>query len=299
MKYLVILFFLPLSVLFAQGIPGKVIDAETGTPLANANLTIEENDFGTTTDDKGIFNLPLNSVNKTVVVRYLGYRAKSILIMDASYLFIRLEPSPILSQSVLVEASIGREGLTPAAFSKINKEEIKNNYSVQDIPSFLSTLPSTMFYSENGNGIGYNYLNIRGFDQRRITVTVNGIPQNDPEDHNVYWLDFPDLLASTKLIQVQRGAGGIFGYPSIGGTVNIITSGFTPKPELNLGISYGSYITRKYSASFSSGLIDGKYTVYGSLSQILSSGYRDLSWVKFNSYHFSAARYDKELYNSD
>ena len=83
----------------------------------------------------------------------------------------------------------------------------------------MSELPSTTFYSESGNGIGYNYLSIRGFDQRRITVSVNGIPQNDPEDHNVYWLDFPDLLANTELIQVQRGAGsGVFGYPAIGGS---------------------------------------------------------------------------------
>ena len=77
-------------------------------------------------------------------------------------------------------------------------------YDTQDVPQLLSELPSTTFYSENGNGIGYNYLNIRGFDQRRISVMVNGIPQNDPEDHNVYWIDFPDLLASTENIQVQH-----------------------------------------------------------------------------------------------
>ena len=25
---------------------------------------------------------------------------------------------------------------------------------------------------------------------------VNGVPQNDPEDFSVYWIDFPDLLAA-------------------------------------------------------------------------------------------------------
>ncbi len=76
-------------------------------------------------------------------------------------------------------------------------------------------------------------LSIRGFDQRRISVSVNGIPQNDPEDHNVYWLDFPDLLASTELIQVQRGAGsGVVGYPAIGGSINIITSPFSDKAKV-------------------------------------------------------------------
>ncbi len=294
--YLVILFFLSCYPLFAQGhISGKVTDSETGQPLAGANIIIEETSEGTSSEADGSFQIPASSIDKIILIRFIGYRNRSFFVKDSSFINIALEPSPILSQSVLVEASIGIEGTTPAAFSKLNKEEIRKKYSVQDVPQMLSSLPSAMFYSENGNGIGYNYLNIRGFDQRRITVTINGIPQNDPEDHNVYWLDFPDLLGSTKLIQVQRGAGGIFGYPSVGGTVNIITSGFTPQPEISAGISYGSFVTRKYSASFSSGLIDGKYNVYGSLSQILSSGYRDLSWVKFNSYHLSAARYDKDF----
>ncbi len=115
------------------------------------------------------------------------------------------------AQTVLVEGSLGKQGVTPLAFDKIKRKEIEENYTVQDVPEYLSTLPSTTFYSENGNGIGYNYLSIRGFDQRRISVSINGIPQNDPEDHNVYWLDFPDILASTEVIQVQRGAGsGVF-----------------------------------------------------------------------------------------
>jgi iron complex outermembrane recepter protein len=153
-----------------------------------------------------------------------------------------------------------------------------------------------MSYSENGNGIGYNYISIRGFDQRRIAVSINGIPQNDPEDHNVYWLDFPDILGSTEMIQVQRGAGsGIFGYPAIGGSINIITSSFTNTPGMKLETYAGSYNTRKYSASFSSGLIGDKYSVSAKLSRITSAGYRDLSWVKFNAYHLAAARYDDNI----
>ncbi len=95
---------------------------------------------------------------------------------------------------------------------------------------------------------------------------------------------------------MQRGAGsGASGYPAIGGSINIITSTFTNDPQINFSASLGSYNTRKYSASFSSGLIDKKYSVYAKLSTILSSGYRQGSWVKFNSYHLSAIRYDDKL----
>ena len=131
---------------------------------------------------------------------------------------------------VVITATQARERQTPITFSNLNRQELTEHYSVQDVPVLLSELPSITFYSENGNGIGYNYINLRGFDQRRLSVMVNGIPQNDPEDHNVYWIDFPDLMASTENIQVQRGAGSSFyGPPAIGGSVNLVSANRAPQ----------------------------------------------------------------------
>ena len=296
---IILLFLFFASVIFSQQkeISGIVIDSESLLPLQNANVFLVSSKTGTTTDRHGKFSLASSIDSDTLIISYLGYKQIRIPVSQIKFnQTFPLERIILPSQSVLVEASIGKKGVTPLTFEKIKREEIQKDYVVQDIPQYLSQLPSTTFYSENGNGIGYNYLSIRGFDQRRISVSINGIPQNDPEDHNVYWLDFPDLLASTELIQVQRGAGsGVIGYPAVGGSVNIITSPFSDKSKLNLSTSYGSFHTRKYSAAFSSGLIDNKYSFYAKLSQILSSGYRDLSWVKFNAYHFSAVRFDDNL----
>lgn len=299
MKFSIILFLLFAFSIFPQEkeLSGIVLDSETLIPLQNANIYLSQSKSGTTSDRFGKFTLKNFSDSDTVIISYLGY--KQIRIPASQFQTEQnfyLERIILPSQTVLVEASIGRKGITPLTFKKIKREEIQKDYIVQDIPQYLAQLPSTTFYSENGNGIGYNYLSIRGFDQRRISVSINGIPQNDPEDHNVYWLDFPDLLASTELVQVQRGSGsGVIGYPAVGGSINIITSPFSDKAKFNISSSYGSYHTRKYSASFSSGLIDNKYSFYAKLSQILSSGYRNLSWVKFNAYHFSAVRYDDKL----
>lgn len=296
---IILLFLFFASVIFSQQkeISGIVIDSESLLPLQNANVFLVSSKTGTTTDRHGKFSLASSIDSDTLIISYLGYKQIRIPVSQIKFnQTFPLERIILPSQSVLVEASIGKKGVTPLTFEKIKREEIQKDYVVQDIPQYLSQLPSTTFYSENGNGIGYNYLSIRGFDQRRISVSINGIPQNDPEDHNVYWLDFPDLLASTELIQVQRGAGsGVIGYPAVGGSVNIITSPFSDKSKLNLSTSYGSFHTRKYSAAFSSGLIDNKYSFYAKLSQILSSGYRGLSWVKFNAYHFSAVRFDDNL----
>ena len=302
MKYSVILFFITFQLSFSQSAPlkGKVLSLQDKIPLNYVTVSIEGSAIGTQTDEQGFFELkgeisPLD----ILVFNRIGYVKKKINVKEfisntAKEIF--LDNSIITSQTILVRGLIGQQGPTPVTFSKINQEEIKQTYSVQDFPKILNTEPSMTFYSENGNGIGYNYLSIRGFDQRRISVSINGIPQNDPEDHNVYWLDFPDLLENTQLIQIQRGSGsGIIGYPAVGGSINIITSSFSDKPGFELSASLGSYNTRKYSAEFSSGLIANKYSFYGKVSEILSSGYRNSSWTDLKSIYFSALRFDDNL----
>ncbi len=297
---------------FAQHLilEGKIVDAETKLHLTDANISIvNKPGEGTSTNELGEFSLEISNIDSdTLVISFIGYESRMVSIKDllvlpdisvsdnkVAYTFL-LTPKLIPSQTVFVESTIGKKGITPLAFDQVKRDEIEKTYTVYDIPKYLSELPSTTFFSESGTGIGYNYLSIRGFDQRRISVSINGIPQNDPEDHNVYWLDFPDLLASTELIQVQRGAGsGVFGYPAIGGSINIITSSFSNQPKIDLSFSYGDYVTRKYSAAYSSGLIDDKYSIYAKLGQILSSGYKEQSWVNFKSYFLSAVRYDKNF----
>lgn len=302
MKRLLLLLFLSTISIYSQEIKlsGKVIDAESQNPMIGVNIIVENTNIGTTSKTNGTFQI-IGNFNNTDILNFsfLGFSDYSIEI--AEYLKSDRTVSLIrkavkLDKVVVVEGLIAKEGVTPASFGKITRKEIENDYTIQDIPEYLSYLPSTTFYSENGNGIGYNYISIRGFGQRRISISVNGIPQNDPEDHNVYWLDMPDLLESTDLVQVQRGAGaGMVGYPSIGGSINIITSPFSDKPNFEVASSIGSYNTRKYSVKFSSGLIDNKYSVYAKLSKTLSDGYRDNSWIDFNSYHVSAARYDENV----
>ncbi|MBK7106323.1 MAG: TonB-dependent receptor [Ignavibacteriae bacterium] len=301
MKHILIYLFVLTNLIFSQeiNISGTVLDGKTKLPLTSANVFLSKNNIGVVTDFDGKFLIKSKIIpNDSLVISYIGYKTYKTELQEFlnSNRIIELEWIDYKLQSIIVSAIISDEKKSPTSFSKISKKEIEENYSVQDVPEYLSYLPSTTSYSENGNGIGYNYLSIRGFDQRRISVSVNGIPQNDPEDHNIYWLDLPDLLESTELIQVQRGAGaGSIGYPSIGGSINIITSPFSDKPNFDLSFSAGSYYTKKYSAKFSSGLIENKYSIYAKLSKILSDGYRQKSWVDFNSYHISAARYDKNL----
>jgi iron complex outermembrane receptor protein len=281
-------------------VKGRVTDRESGRPVAGANVTVRGTTLGTVTDSTGTFRLtgvPAGPV--TLRVFFLGYAPHTREVVvgpDLPDLSIALAPSTILAQPVTVTATRGRERETPATFSNIERQELRERYTTQDLPVLLSELPSSTYYSESGNGIGYTYLNLRGFDARRVAVMVNGIPQNDPEDHNVYWLDMPDLTASVEDVQVQRGAGSAFyGSPAIGGSINLVTGGFGSERAVRLSAGVGSFNTRKYSASFTSGLIDNRYAFHARLSRILSSGYRDRAWVDYGSYFLGIVRYDETM----
>jgi iron complex outermembrane receptor protein len=282
-------------------ISGEVFDRESSSPLSGAHITMKNTAGGTTTDANGGFVLTdISPGSYELIVSYIGYasQTKHVEVRDGRPTTVTfwLSASAIPTQPITVTATRGRERETPATFSTLEKRIIRERYTTQDIPVLLSELPSSTYYSEAGNGIGYTYLNIRGFDSRRIAVMVNGIPQNDPEDHNVYWLDFPDIASSLEDIQVERGAGSAFyGPPAIGGSVNLVTSNFGSERRLLLSSGVGGYNTRKYSASFASGLIENRYALHGRLSKILSSGYRDRSWVDFSSYFLGLIRYDESM----
>lgn len=278
-----------------------VLDGTHRRPLAGAHCTVPGTATGGETDSAGVCTftgLPAGEI--TVRASYVGFVAAggTVLVPDdgVAALTLTLMATVLPGQPITVTATRGRERETPATFSTLDGESIRERHTVQDIPVLLAELPSSTFYSESGTGIGYTYLNIRGFDARRIAVMVNGIPQNDPEDHNVYWLDVPDIAASAEDIQVQRGAGSSFyGPPAIGGTVNLVTSHFGRERFLRVSAGLGSYNTRKYAAAFSSGLIDERYAFHARLSKIMSSGYRDRAWADFNSYFLGFIRYDETM----
>ncbi|RMD92186.1 MAG: TonB-dependent receptor, partial [Calditrichaeota bacterium] len=300
--FMIAMVLLAAPVLVAQNkgmINGKVTSAETGEALPGANILIEGTTLGAATDEQGHFSISgIPYGNYTLRASFIGYSTRRLPIkvfQTEMTVNITLSQQVITGPVVTVVATRARERVTPVTFSTLDETVLQNRYTIEDIPQLLSELPSTTFYSENGNGLGYNYLSIRGFDQRRISVMINGIPQNDPEDHNVYWIDFPDLTANVQSIQVQRGAGmAFYGPAAIGGSVNIQTRYFSPEKSIKAMAGSGAFNTKKYSLSLNSGLLGGKYVLFGRVSNIKSDGYRDRSWVNFWSYFFGAAAYGKK-----
>ncbi len=179
------------------------------------------------------------------------------------------------------------------AFSELDRPAIQEHYWAQDTPMLLAETPGVYAYSDAGNGVGYSYVKIRGFSQRRVAVTVNGIPLNDPESHEVYWVDHPDLVSSAQTLQVQRGVGNaLYGASAVGGSINFETLTAPGDRSISLEVGGGTYDTQRYAVQYQSGLLDDAYSIAGRLSRISSDGYREQSWSSLWSYYFSASRRD-------
>lgn len=196
----------------------------------------------------------------------------------------------ITADEVIVRATRAHK-TAPVSQSNLDAAELERLNMGQDVPFVLQWTPSMVVSSDAGTGIGYTYLRIRGSDQTRINVTINGIPLNDAESQQVFWVDLPDFLGSTDQVQIQRGLGASTNGPgAFGATINLNTNKVSSKPGGTATLGGGSFGTWRGRLQAHTGLIAGKYFAEARYSRIHSEGYIDRARADLHSGYFSAGR---------
>jgi len=177
---------------------------------------------------------------------------------------------------------------SPFAKSNFSAAQIMQVNFGQDLPFIIQNTPSIVVNSDAGTGIGYTGIKIRGTDATRINVTLNGIPYNDAESMGTYFVDLPDISASTNSIQIQRGVGtSTNGASAFGATINLATNDYRPNHYLTYQNSFGSFNTQKNSLQFGTGLMNNRFTIDGRFSNISSDGYIDRAKSDLKSFFVS------------
>jgi iron complex outermembrane receptor protein len=165
---------------------------------------------------------------------------------------------------------------SPTTFQYISKTELNKNNLGQDLPFLLDNTPSVVTTSDAGAGVGYTGIRIRGSDATRINVTLNGIPVNDAESQNTFWVDLPDIASTAQSVQIQRGVGSSTnGGSAFGGTISVQTQSPSVKPFGEAGVSLGSFRTFRGNIKSGTGLIKNRFFIEASGSWITSDGYID------------------------
>jgi iron complex outermembrane receptor protein len=296
MKYIFFLTATLISTLFSQltEVSGVVFDNKSKIHLEGVNIS--SNEVGTVTNKDGKFRLLVDDENE-IIFSFIGYETISTKIKPQLTIF--MNPSVLRGDEIVVSATRAVSGKTPVSFSNLTLKEIETRNTAQDIPMVLASEPGVWAYSESGNGTGYSYVSIRGFDQSRIGVMIDGVPLNDNESHQVYWVDHGDLLADAKDVQIQRGIGNsLYGSSAFGGSININTNILSDKREIGFSYGQGDWNTTKYRARYRSGKDFGdNLSLVVRTSQIKSDGYRDNHNSKQNGLFFGLEHRGEKITN--
>jgi len=162
---------------------------------------------------------------------------------------------------------------TPITKLTLQKKDIDILSYSQELPLLLDKTPNIASSTDGGHNQGYVYFRLRGIDQTRINMTLNGIPLNEPENQGVYFSNFPDFSSSIESMQIQRGVGTTSnGVASYGGSINFeAKQGFEPQTKIELG--GGSFETYKFSIENSTGMM-GKMAFYTRATAFETNGYK-------------------------
>jgi iron complex outermembrane receptor protein len=185
-------------------------------------------------------------------------------------------PRPAQALEALTITAVRAGADAPVAQTTLDEARLRRDYAGQDVPLLLRQVPSVTAFAESGSLLNYSYIRLRGIDQSRINMTLDGVPLNEPEDQQVYFSDFPDLASSIQSVQVQRGVGtSTYGQAAFGGSVNFASpslAGSAKRSTLTLG--GGSFGTARATFETQTGQLPNGMALYARLSGLRSDGYR-------------------------
>ncbi len=250
---------------YAQGtITGTVTDSETGETLIGASVVIEGTTIGAATDTDGVYVISnVAPGSYAVMVSFIGFESQSQSVSVGSgsvTLDFALVGANQALQALEVFASRAIDRKTPVAYSNIDKVQMRQQLGSRDIPLILNTTPS-VYATAQGGGAGDARINVRGFDQRNVSVMINGVPVNDMENGWVYWSNWDGVGDATSSLQLQRGlSADHLSTPSIGGSFNILTDPAAMRRGLSVKQEFGNDGFLKTTAVGSTGLINNKFS---------------------------------------
>lgn len=271
---------------------GKLIDGsdQQAIPYVSVKLNGKENSISQT-NKQGEFIIPkLEPGFYTIFLTHVSYNSKkaTLYIDKDTTVYFTLDKTSFLLGNLIVTCIVKKNIII--GFKEVVKSDIEKQNFGQDIPFILNTTPSTVSSSDAGTGIGYTNIRIRGSDASRINVTLNGIPLNDAESQEVFWVNLPDFASSTNTIQLQRGVGNSTnGAGSFGATINMQTDESNEKSYIQSSNTYGSFNTWRNTLKVGTGLLKNHWAVDARLSRISSDGYIDRASSLLKSFFVSSS----------
>ena len=184
---------------------------------------------------------------------------------------------------------------TPVTFTELNSRQLQREPASHSLPMMLGLQPSVVATTEGGLGLGYTKMSIRGTDDTRTNVTINGIGMNDAESQQVFWVNIPGIHSFLKSAQLQRGVGtSANGAGAFGASLNIETNPSGRKAYGGAEITVGSYNTYMTTMAAGTGISPGGFSFDMVYSHGQTDGYIRNAKADLNSLYATAGWQDED-----
>lgn len=266
-KYLYfILFFLCIGIgnAFSQNAIKGVVYDNTDVPIIGANVKVKGTSNGTITNLNGEFNLSGVSENDVLIVSFIGYKTKEIVVGNKTMLNIVLfDDTEVLDEVVVVGYGSQKKGLLTAAVSSVNSEEVQSTTHTSLAQRIQGKIPGLQIRQNSGAPGGFDSsINVRGFGTPLFIVDgISRISAVDFQRLN------PDDIESITVL--KDGAAAVYGMNAANGVVLVTTKrGLKGKTKFQYSGSFslnsptempkmlnaGQYVEMRNDASVNMGL---------------------------------------------
>ena len=270
-------------------VTGTVTDANSGSPLAGANVVVDGTDLGAATDESGSYTIEGVETGSSLTASMIGFEDQ-VLYADQETVDFSLNQEVIEFGALDVIAPEAKFRETPVAFSDISREELELRVASRDLSMIFNEVPGA-YASMLGGGAGDSRVSIRGFDQRNMAVMINGVPVNDMENGWVFWSNWDGMADVTSNVQVQRGLGASnLAVASVGGTINIKSSAADMEKGYGFKQEIGNDNFFKTTFNYSTGLMENGFAVSALFQRKTGNGYVDATWTDAYSYFFTVSK---------
>lgn len=292
LSLLIALLMLPMLALAQHTIEGTVTEADSDDPLPGVNVVLVGTNSGASSNTNGYYQITgVSNGTYTLRASMVGYQPveQTITISGSSRevnFELGMENRSLGALQVFASRS---DQSTPVAYSDIDQEQLQRQLGSRDLPLVLNTTPS-VYSTPQGGGAGDARVNVRGFSQENVAVMINGVPVNDMENGWVYWSNWDGVGDVAQSMQVQRGMSNVnLAVPSVGGTMNVITSPAQNQAGGAFKQEIGDAGFRKSTLVLNSGLINDKFAFSAVGVRKTGNGIADGTWTDAWAYHIGAS----------
>ena len=209
-----------LTALAQQGVSGTVVDV-AGAPVIGANI-VEKGvaGNGTTTDANGNFTLNVQS-NATLVVSYIGYVTREVVVGNLTSLTITLsEDTQTLEDVVVVGYGTMQKKQVTSAITSLSAKDLPQGVGGSSIATALQGKIGGLVISGTTSPNSKNTFQLRGMasinTSRAPLIVIDGMPGGDIRSILQEDIQSIDILRDAS-------AGAIYGTRATGGVILITT----------------------------------------------------------------------------